>query len=79
MEFIGNLLIFFAALFAVISRDSIAGGFVGLSVTYVLQVKRLLITEFKLFVFDDAYYLTCFVMFIVGTLQPIQQSSAWLF
>lgn len=38
LEFIGNLLIFFAALFAVISRDRIAGGLVGLSVTYVLQV-----------------------------------------
>ena len=38
LEFIGNCLIFFAALFAVISRDSIGGGLVGLSVTYVLQV-----------------------------------------
>ena len=69
MEFIGNLLIFFAALFAVISRDSIAGGLVGLSVTYALQVKRLLIAEFKLFVYNDAHYLTCFGVFVVGTLQ----------
>ncbi|XP_068685996.1 multidrug resistance-associated protein 1-like [Montipora foliosa] len=38
IEFIGNLLIFFAALFAVLSRDKIAGGLVGLSVTYALQI-----------------------------------------
>ena len=38
LEFIGNCLIFFAALFGVISRDKIGGGLVGLSVTYALQV-----------------------------------------
>lgn len=39
LEFIGNCLIFFAALFGVISRGKISGGLVGLSVTYALQVK----------------------------------------
>ena len=38
IEFIGNFIIFFAALFAVISRDTISGGLAGLSVTYALQV-----------------------------------------
>ncbi|XP_067039421.1 multidrug resistance-associated protein 1-like isoform X2 [Acropora muricata] len=38
IEFIGNFIIFFAALFAVISRDTISGGLVGLSVTYALQI-----------------------------------------
>lgn len=40
LEFIGNCLIFFAALFGVISRDKIGGGLVGLSVTYALQVNK---------------------------------------
>ena len=38
LEFVGNLAILFAALFAVISRDSIDSGLVGLSITYALQV-----------------------------------------
>ena len=33
-------MIFFAALFGVISRDKIGGGLVGLSVTYALQVHK---------------------------------------
>jgi len=40
LEFIGNCLIFFAALFGVISRDKIGGGLVGLSVTYALQITQ---------------------------------------
>ena len=38
MEFVGNLVIFFAALFSVVNRDSLQSGLVGLSVTYALQV-----------------------------------------
>lgn len=39
LELIGNFVILFAALFAVISRDSIESGLVGLSITYALQVR----------------------------------------
>lgn len=39
LELVGNLVILFAALFAVISRDSIDSGLVGLSITYALQVR----------------------------------------
>ena len=38
LEFIGNVITFFAALFAVLSRETIDGGKVGLSVTYALSV-----------------------------------------
>lgn len=37
LEMIGNLIIFFSALFAVLSKDQLPG-LVGLSVTYALQV-----------------------------------------
>lgn len=42
LEFIGNIITFFAALFAVFSRDTIDGGKVGLSITYALSVTQTL-------------------------------------
>uniref|UniRef100_A0A8C5GHS1 ABC-type glutathione-S-conjugate transporter n=1 Tax=Gouania willdenowi TaxID=441366 RepID=A0A8C5GHS1_GOUWI len=42
LEFVGNLVVFFAALFAVISRDSLDSGLVGLSISYALNVTQTL-------------------------------------
>ena len=40
LEFLGNCLIFFAGMFAVISRDKIMSGLVGMSLTYSLEVGK---------------------------------------
>lgn len=40
LEFVGNLVVFFSALFAVISRNTLDGGLVGLSISYALNVSN---------------------------------------
>ncbi|XP_061083740.1 ATP-binding cassette sub-family C member 2-like [Conger conger] len=42
LEFLGNLVVFFSALFAVISREYIYSGLVGLSISYALNVTQTL-------------------------------------
>ncbi|XP_048757959.2 multidrug resistance-associated protein 1-like isoform X1 [Ostrea edulis] len=42
LEFIGNSVVFFACLFAVLGRDTLTGGIVGLSITYALNVTQTL-------------------------------------
>ncbi|XP_054264333.1 ATP-binding cassette sub-family C member 3-like [Macrosteles quadrilineatus] len=42
LETVGNLMIFFAALFAVIGRDTLNAGIVGLSISYALQITGVL-------------------------------------
>ena len=42
LEFVGNLIIFCAALFSVLGRDSLTPGLVGLSISYALSVTQTL-------------------------------------
>lgn len=42
LEFVGNLVVFFSALFAVLSRNTLDSGLVGLSVSYALNVTQTL-------------------------------------
>ncbi|XP_047368141.1 multidrug resistance-associated protein 1 isoform X1 [Vespa velutina] len=42
LEMVGNLIIFFAALFVVLGRNTISAGIVGLSVSYALQITQTL-------------------------------------
>lgn len=44
IEFIGNCIVFFAALFAVTGKEHLNAGDVGLSVSYALQVRYKLTT-----------------------------------
>ncbi|XP_041474562.1 multidrug resistance-associated protein 1-like isoform X1 [Lytechinus variegatus] len=42
LEFVGNCIVFFAALFAVIGRNNLSSGIVGLSISYALQITQTL-------------------------------------
>ncbi|KAG2462234.1 AB1C protein, partial [Polypterus senegalus] len=42
LEFVGNLVVFFSALFAVLSRNDLDSGIVGLSISYALNVTQTL-------------------------------------
>lgn len=42
LEMVGNLIIFFAALFAVMGKEKLSPGLVGLSVSYALSVTQTL-------------------------------------
>ncbi|XP_043928090.1 multidrug resistance-associated protein 1-like [Protopterus annectens] len=42
LEFLGNLMIFFAALFAVLGREHLSSGTVGLSISYALNITQTL-------------------------------------
>lgn len=42
LEMVGNFIIFFASLFAVLGRDTMSAGLVGLSVSYALQITQTL-------------------------------------
>ncbi|KAG8293322.1 Canalicular multispecific organic anion transporter 1 [Homalodisca vitripennis] len=48
LETVGNILIFLAALFAVLSRDTIDVGIVGLSVSYALQITTVMHTAVRM-------------------------------
>lgn len=40
LEFVGNVIVSFAALCAVIARQNLSPGIMGLSISYALQVKK---------------------------------------
>lgn len=53
LETFGNLIIFFTALFAVLGRETLSPGLVGLSITYALEVCNLLvISTLHIFILD---------------------------
>ena len=42
LEMVANVMVFFAALFAVLSRDTVSAGLVGLSVSYAMSVSTVI-------------------------------------
>ena len=48
LEFVGNCVIFFSALFAILQKDKLSPGLVGLSISYALQVSVKLPTYFRI-------------------------------
>ena len=38
LEFVGNIITFLSALFAIVAKDSISSGLAGLSISYAMQV-----------------------------------------
>ena len=46
METVGSLITFFAALFAVFSRNTLSGGMAGLSMSYALSVSLVFHSSF---------------------------------
>lgn len=54
LEFVGNCITFFAALFAIVQQDKLTPGLAGLSISYALQV---CINSFYLSMFNSMYHL----------------------
>lgn len=71
LEFIGASILFFAAVFAVIARNTIAPGLVGLSVAYALQawlteiIFQIVFHVFELFLFVLKYVQVVVVVVVV--------------
>ena len=45
LEFVGNCVVLFAVLFAVLGRDTLDNGLVGLAVTYAISVSFMIVSD----------------------------------